>query len=221
MIFSKNVLIAAIAMLAAGAASASNAVNIKFDSDGLGLVLSTSGTANYETGALNYLTQGGKSFLAYCVELQQDHAVGADGFQSYTIGQFTGNQANRLQGLFSSSYAGVDTAQEQAAFQTAIWEITHETAATLSVSPKNGSFYVKSLQGANGATNSAFSSLVNGYLSAASSYNGTPKYTVTKLSNGSYQDLVTVSAVPEPSSYAMLAAGLVAVGFMSRRRQQR
>jgi hypothetical protein len=33
-------------------------------------------------------------------------------------------------------------------------------------------------------------------------------------------DNVTVSSVPEPSSYAMLAGGLMALGFMARRRRQ-
>jgi hypothetical protein len=35
----------------------------------------------------------------------------------------------------------------------------------------------------------------------------------------SYIDNVTISAIPEPESYAMLLAGLGAIGFMSRRRR--
>jgi hypothetical protein len=36
-----------------------------------------------------------------------------------------------------------------------------------------------------------------------------------------YLDNVSVSAVPEPETYAMLVAGLGMLGFMGRRRQQR
>ena len=42
--------------------------------------------------------------------------------------------------------------------------------------------------------------------------------------DGDYDDLVIglrVTAVPEPESYALMLAGLVAVGFISRRRQKR
>lgn len=41
------------------------------------------------------------------------------------------------------------------------------------------------------------------------------------MTSGMYLDNVSVSAVPEPETYAMLVAGLGMLGFMGRRRQQR
>ncbi len=41
------------------------------------------------------------------------------------------------------------------------------------------------------------------------------------MTSGMHLDNVSVSAVPEPETYAMLVAGLGMLGFMGRRRQQR
>lgn len=216
----KPMWLAGLALLASGAANAANTIDIKFGGvDPSTLVLSTSGTTNYATGALPYLTQDG-SFIAYCVELAQSHSLKKDGFQTFSVGSFDAATTDSLQRLYSSTYATVDTPTEQAAFQTAIWELTHETSASKSVSFGSGSFYFSSIKGADGATNSAFNGLVDGYLSTAASYAGPNLYSVSKLSSANYQDLVAVTSVPEPSSYALMGAGLAAIGFLSRRRKQ-
>jgi len=50
--------------------------------------------------------------------------------------------------------------------------------------------------------------------------NGSAKSIVIYSNNGTGYDNLTVTTVPEPASYAMLAGGLLALGFMARRRRQ-
>lgn len=215
-------LYAALALCAvAGYASAAGQASIGFDQLGPALELSTSETDDYLTGPMQFKDVHGKSFVAYCVELAQDHAELGDGLQSYTIGSFGGAQAHALQGLFSTSFAGLGNATQQAAFQMAVWEITHETASSFSVSKNAGVFYFNNLTQGDADANLAFTNLVNGYLNAAVNYSGPALYQINKLSHADYQDLLTVTAVPEPGTYAMLLAGLGVVGFVARRRQRK
>lgn len=200
-----------------------------------------------QAGRMLFDTKGGKSFYAYCVELGQ-YTSGS--YSGYTVGSFGGAQAKHLQGLFSATslYTGaakIDTAFEFAAFQVAVWEITHESAGKpLDVlqygfgktssrdrtdewnvtSGSKGDFYVQTFDGKDyterGSQTAAFAQLANSYLSAAEGYHGADLFKISKLSNRYYQDLVTAAPVPEPTSYALMMAGLLAVGLASKRRRQ-
>lgn len=213
-----------LALLGASLAAHASTVSLIFDStQPLSIKATTSGSDDYETGILNYTSNTGASFAAFCVELKQDYAVTSKGYQTYEVGSFSGREASALQGLYSTTWASVDTTLERAAFQTAVWEITHETSASaFSVTKGAGSFYFDSLTGGTAAETASFVSLVNSYLHSAETYHGPALYELTRLSNAKYQDLVVaqIAPVPEPSRLLMMVAGLGAVGFVAARRRR-
>lgn len=214
--------------LAAQAADAATTVNIKWQ--GLytsGVKLSTMDTtlsstvpvtSNYATTALNYsYADTGTSFIAYCIEPSQGNGR-ANITRSYGVESFTGVQAQNLQGLFSTAYAGLSTYNDKAAFQLAVWEMVLETGSALDVT--TGSFHLSSTD----TTSAAVASEANSFLANALAYKGPALYTLTKLTNPQLQDLVTatpLSAVPEPESYALFLSGLGVVGLLARRRMPR
>jgi hypothetical protein len=222
----------AAALLAATPAFADLSIRY-MNSDASAPQLTTSMTTSYTTSSLSFVTSTGDSFLAYCIEPRQNFAlsVKSDGvtpnFKTYTVGAFTSTQSSLLQALYSSSFSSSLSGTEQAGFQLAVWEIMRETSSsTLSVSQDSGSFFLRTAGLAGAALTDATNAqnYATNYLAAAQSYTGASLYTLMKLENAVYQDLVVataVNAVPEPETYAMLLAGLGIVGLVARRRLPR
>ncbi|MDP1363078.1 PEP-CTERM sorting domain-containing protein, partial [Klebsiella variicola] len=66
--------------------------------------------------------------------------------------------------------------------------------------------------------------LADSYVSDALNFKGQSAFSVFKLNNATYQDLVTAeitSAVPEPETFALFLGGLGAIGLLARRRTVR
>lgn len=223
----KQITLLALAAAASFSAAAAD-VNITYmGKDTSSPVIRTSLTGQIAAGVLNYVDAvSGNSFLAYCIEPAQPNALTTYGAQTYNVSSFTGTQATLLQALYSSTYASLQSTTDQAAFQLAVWEITNETATALSVTQNAGSFYMRAANTTQSSqqTASSLESLANGYLAAAQTYQGESFYTLTKLTNAAYQDLIVataINAVPEPQTYALLLAGLGVIGLMARRRLPR
>lgn len=172
-------------------------------------------TVSVDAGSFQVTTSAGKSFLAFCAEISQ---FTSSNWQTYYVGTFGSTDQALLQGLFSSvaTFSGtakVDSGLEYAALQLAVWEIMHETASTASLTKGSGTLYVNDTS----ASGLSLASLANTYLSAAYNWEGPSLVKVEKLSNGSYQDLVRVTPVPEAGTFGLMALGLAGLALVRRR----
>ena len=149
----------------------------------------------------------GHDYLAFCI----DPATGGDSEVS-DYQAVVGDPAVIVQKLFETSYAsvlyGTYHADKAAAFQLALWSLT------------NPGDVVLPLSGGLRAGNDQLAADVQSMIDLANNYGGplgTYTYTTYTSESGSSQTVLSVGAVPEADTWAMLAAGLGLVGFMGRR----
>ena len=152
---------------------------------------------------------GGPSFESYCVDLYQTISFGVH-YPEYT-GPGTshvfnnGNAYTDLSRLYARAGV-VGNSVAEAAFQIAVWEIAYEkTSNAYDLASGDAKFF-------GGTADPGSLSLASTWLSSL----GAAGPGIQVLESRSHQDVI-YAPVPEPETYAMLLAGLAAVGFMSRR----
>lgn len=199
----------------AGFANGSQSVNVALSSPNVARNL----TAN--AGGFTASLNGGPSFTSYCIDLYENIGFGTT-YTDYTrvaaaAHSFANpNAATDIGKLYAENNA-IGSSIAQAAFQIAIWEIAYETSGIYSLGSGSAKF-----SGGTAASTGALA-LASNWLGtlATTTNNSYAVWTLDSVGHPGHQDQVFAAPVPEPSTYAMLAAGLMAIGFVARRRAAR
>jgi hypothetical protein len=181
--------------------------------------------ANYWAGIQNIKVNtvasdaGANSFLAYCIDPAHwssgSYQVYYDPVPITTVSSIFSAQAGNLQKLFDKYYAGtISNNANAAAFQLALWEIANDDQNT-------GTGAVR----ANGAaTNATVLANANAILGSYASYAGPHLFNLSFYQvhrdapvNAVGQSYVVATPVPEPTTVAMVLAGLGMLGFVGRK----
>jgi len=163
---------------------------------------SYSGGAGEFQGTLN-----GKAFNTYCLDLYQEFNWNTT-YTDYAVTALPTQVSHDLGLLVTKYRSSVDSADTTAAFQLAAWEIMYETPGT-AYSLNSGAFTE------NGSSTAAHDLAQQwlGNLGTVSDVN------VSLLASPDHQDFLVTAPVPEPSTYAMLVAGLGLLGWAGRRKK--
>lgn len=164
------------------------------------------------------------SFLTYCTDLAQSFSWNTNyTYTSVATGTthgFTTRQADLLGKLYTLAGPGVDTTDESAAFQLAVWEIVTETGSKLNI--LNGSFQLTA------GASTVQRTLANDWLMAVTDINAASTFSATRLYSSTAQDFVAFNAVqqttngggstvPEPATYGLV--GLALLSLVAARRK--
>lgn len=202
-----------------------NAVNVSGSGvPGSGYTGAAGGFTGKLTGAGSF---DSNSFLAYCIELEEQLSFGASAVSGYTVlsgtsyfdtrrsinpsrpdGPSTATRLGQLVTWAQADPTRVDTAGESTAMQLAIWNIVYDTDWT--VAATSGSF----------RDSSSYQSLATQMLQGASGV--TSQYTISALSLSGKQDLLLATrngAVPTPGTLALVGLGLAGAVMVLRKRR--
>lgn len=182
------------------------------------LMLPVNNVNNYFVGSQN-ISVNGSSFLAYCVDPFQ-YASGTPAtynvYSGFGATQFAGQRATDITTLYSQYFASTSgnstlvNNQNSAAFQLALWELANDDGVLTTGGVRQ-----------TASTNSDVATLAGTMITnAKTGIAGPTQYAFTVYKHQTQQDfLVSVTAVPEPETYAMLLSGLGLIGVVSRRRK--
>ena len=173
--------------------------------------VTAAGTVN--AGGFATILNGSPSFVTYCVDLYQHINFGTL-YPEYTAPGtthvFANDRAYADLGRLYANAGVVDTSVEEAAFQIAVWEIAYETTP--------GAYALGS-----GAASFSGGSAAGGALGLAATWltglgNG-PGRSISVIESADHQDVI-FAPVPEPSTYLLMVAGLLATVEVSRRKRK-
>jgi hypothetical protein len=204
------------ATLALSSVSASAATNLSATLHGGPQFTATGGGfgGNSVTPGIWEAHLGSYNFWAFCLE----PTVAFSGTSNhYTTENYVASDA--VKRLYEGFYGSVlssnlnNPAPKAKAFQLALWELNNDNGNLLS-----GSLRFNNLSNAVVADANAMLTFALGSGVIHNLYQFTSLSSVGAGINS--QKLLTVSAVPEPESYAMMGLGLGLLGFVARRRKR-
>lgn len=158
---------------------------------------------------------GSPTFTSYCIDLYQTIAFTDPAYSGYTQNNahvFTNAAAyGNLGRLFAKYFSSVDTSQEEAAFQIAVWEIAYENSGAAYNLGTGAAMFSGGTAASSGAL-----TLAQNWLDDLGSTAVAPSI----YESSDHQDIV-FSPIPEPSTVSLMFAGMLGIGAIARRRVSR